>query len=532
MVGLFASLKWRLVTSRLRATKGANRAWTVVGMVVAVALLLFAAFGMAMLRQAPDAAPLVVTGVYVVQLLGWALMPLVAFGIDETVDPQRFALLPLSTRTLQRGMLVTSLVGYLPVANVIVMVGAVIGVSIPWWTLPIALAAAALQLLTCVVLSRALSTAMSSLMSSRRGRDLGVLVGFGLIVVYMGLSSVLNNNAGIAEGAGTVARILAWTPPGALATLPHRVATEQYGTAAAGLLIAVVFFLLVWWWWGQSLHRRLTSITSATSSSSPASASGLTSGVSATSVAATAQLVGRRDLLLSWRDPMRRLPWLIVALFGVGWPFLVFREQIGDIPTSYAVVLAAALAGAQGANCYGVEGSGLWLHVVAYGDRVRARGEVLGHAMAALVPGAAIVAVSLVVVTAIRGGWEALPAAAGMCLAALGGSCALAAYTSARIPYAMPQSRTSMFASSVPGQKGRTAIATLSVLVGGIVAAVPAGVCAVLAITADPVWGWVALLVGVLTGAGLLVGLTRSAGRHYLEHSPEILAVVSAGDRA
>ena len=113
-----------------------------------------------------------------------------------------------------------------------------------------------------------------------------------------------------------------------------------------------------------------------------------------------------------------------------------------------------------------------------------------------------------------------------MCLAALGGSCALAAYTSARIPYAMPQSRTSMFASSVPGQKGRTAIATLSVLVGGLVAAVPAGVCAVLAITADPVWGWVALLVGVLTGAGLLVALTRSAGRHYLEHSPETLAVV------
>ena len=31
------------------------------------------------------------------------------------------------------------------------------------------------------------------------------------------------------------------------------------------------------------------------------------------------------------------------------------------------------------------------------------------------------------------------------------------------------------------------------------------------AITADPVWGWVALLVGVVTGAGLLVGLTRSA---------------------
>ena len=42
-------------------------------------------------------------------------------------------------------------------------------------------------------------------MASRRGRDLGVLVGFGLIVVYHGPADVLNNNAGIAEGASTVA---------------------------------------------------------------------------------------------------------------------------------------------------------------------------------------------------------------------------------------------------------------------------------------------------------------------------------------
>ena len=77
---------------------------------------------------------------HLVQLLGWALMPLVAFGIDETVDPQRFALLPLShPGPCNAACSVTSLVGYLPVANVIVMVGAVIGVSIPWWTLPIAL---------------------------------------------------------------------------------------------------------------------------------------------------------------------------------------------------------------------------------------------------------------------------------------------------------------------------------------------------------------------------------------------------------
>ena len=38
MVGIFASLKWRLVTSRLRATSGATRIWMIVGLVVVAPL--------------------------------------------------------------------------------------------------------------------------------------------------------------------------------------------------------------------------------------------------------------------------------------------------------------------------------------------------------------------------------------------------------------------------------------------------------------------------------------------------------------
>ncbi len=112
MVALFASLKWRLVTSRLRRSRRAVADLDRGRLLVAVlAVLLFIAFGLAQLRRVPDVAPLVVTGCLAAQLLAWALMPLVAFGVDETVDPQRFALLPLRTSTLQRGLLVTALVG-------------------------------------------------------------------------------------------------------------------------------------------------------------------------------------------------------------------------------------------------------------------------------------------------------------------------------------------------------------------------------------------------------------------------------------
>ena len=159
MVGVFASLKWRLVTSRLRATGGATRVWVIVGMAVLVLLLGLITVGLASLRGLPDVAVPAITTMFTVQLVGWLLTPLVAFGVDETVDPARFALLPLRPQTLQRGLLVSSLIGYFPVANMIVLLGAAVALGVPWSVLPVALICAAAQLLLCVVLSRAASIA-------------------------------------------------------------------------------------------------------------------------------------------------------------------------------------------------------------------------------------------------------------------------------------------------------------------------------------------------------------------------------------
>ena len=39
-------------------------------------------------------------------VLGWLFLPLVFFGVDESLDPARFALLPLTRRTLIAGLFV------------------------------------------------------------------------------------------------------------------------------------------------------------------------------------------------------------------------------------------------------------------------------------------------------------------------------------------------------------------------------------------------------------------------------------------
>lgn len=528
MVALFASLKYRLVTSRIRTLPAGRRAAVLGGLVVALLAVGFLAWGLTQLREVPAAGFLAVTGLFALQLIAWTLTPLVAFGVDETVDPAKFALLPLRRGTLQRGLLVSSLVGYLPLFNAVVLVGAAIGLSFRGSMLPLALVCAVLQLITCVVFSRAASTAMSTLMTSRRGRDLGMLVGFAVLVLYVGLTSLLNSGgAGLASAAQRTAEILSWTPPGALASLPVLVETEQWGRAGIAALTAVVFLVLGWWWWSRSLGRSLVSVDSDTASSAPSHGIGGRSAVGTTE-RGTAAVVAGRDRTLMWRDPMRRLGWLVGVFMGIAWPLLVFPGTAAV----YATAFGAALLGSQAANQLGLDGSGLWLHLVAFGDGVRARGELLGHALAALVPSVPLVAVTVAVVAVVRDGWGSVPGALAVDLAVLGGTVALGTLLSAVVPYAVPQSRKSMFASSVPAQKSRAIRSTFGTMLGGALSAAPVIGLAVLGALVDPLWSWVALVVGVVLPVVVLRLAVRRAAARYLERGPEILAVVMAGDRS
>lgn len=530
MVGIFAGLKWRLMTSRIRASKGSTKTGIVILLVVVVAFLSLVALGLASLRAVPDYNDSIIITIFTVQLVGWVLTPLVAFGVDETVDPARFALLPIRLSTLQRGLLVTALIGWFPAGNAIVLIGAAIGIGVPLSVLPVALVCAALQLLLCVILSRAASTAMSGLMSSRRGRDLGMAVGLGVFLLYLGFVAVVNNpgsdGSALQSGVQRTASVLQWTPPGALAALPGQIADGAWLRAAISAVIAVAALALAWWWWSVALSRSLTTVPSTTAGSAPAGSSAEDTSVGV-GITGTMKVVAGRDRRLAWRDPMRRMPWLMLTVLTVVWPFIVVRGP-GAV---FAVAFGAILCGSQAGNQYGVEGSGLWLHLQTITDRVRARGEVLGHAVTVLIPGLVIVLVAMAILAVAFGDYSKIPAALGVCLAALLGGLAAACYLSAAVPYAMPQSRKSLFASSVPGQKGRTAAASLGVIGGGVLVAVPPAVAAVLSVSVDPIWGWVGLVVGPAVGVVVLMVAARMTADRYLDQAPEILAVVAAGDR-
>lgn len=533
MVGVFAGLKWRLVSSRFRKSSGRGKAWQIIGWCAAALVLLVVALGLVALRSQPVAARNVVISLFTLQMVSWVLAPLVAFGIDETVDPARFSLLPLTTGTLQRGLLMASLVGYMPLANGVVLLGAAVALSSSWGLLPIALICAAAQLLLCMLVSRAASTSMSGLMSGRRGRDLGMAIGSVLFLLYLGLSFALNR-AGASSGSGAtfgsgvtaLAQALTWGPNGALAALPSLLYREQWGALVISVLIPVAAIGIGWWWWSFALLRSMTSSPSTSEASAPARRA--VSAAVADSLGGMAAMIVARDRVLTWRDPMRRIPWLMVAALAVIWPLLVIQGH-GSL---YAVAFPAVMMGMQAGNQFGVEGTGVWLHMVAFADPMRARGEALGHAVFVAVPGTIIVVLAVFLQAGIRGDLHRVPAALGICLALMLGSIACVGYLSARLPYAMRQSRKSMFANGIPGQKGRNTATVFASAGGGLVVALPAVALTVLSVTLSTAWGWAALVVGPLCGAASIVVLSSWTARTYLDRMPEILTTVALGDRS
>ncbi len=528
MVGVFASLKWRLFTGRLRATSGAGRIGAILALVVVYGFVALMAVGLASLRGVPDYRVPAVTSLFAVQLVAWVVAPLVAFGVDETVDPARFALLPIRPQVLQRGLLVTALIGWFPLANVIILAGAAVATGVPLAVLPVSIGCALAQLGLCIVLSRAASTSMSALMSSRRGRDLGMVVGLLVFLLYLGFVAVINSpgdRGAVGGGVLTVASAMQWTPPGALASLPGLISSGLWARAVIAAAIAFAAMALAWWWWSTALVRSLTTAPSTTAASAPARRSAATAVGGG--VVGTMRVVAGRDRLLAWRDPMRRMPWLMLVVLTTLWPLIVVRSG-GAV---FAVAFGAALCGSQAGNQYGVEGSGLWLHLQTITDQARARGEVLGHVIAAIVPATVIVVASTTILAVVHGNYRQVPAALGVSLAMMMGAAATVSYFSAAMPYAQPQSRKSMFASSVPGQKGRTGLVSLGMFGGAILVALPAAVLVGLSVTKSPSWGWAALIVGPACGiAAILVSVRMTAAR-FLEKATEIFQVVSAGDR-
>lgn len=537
MVALFAGLKLTLLKNRFRSSAAAGQ--FVATMLVVGAVVVPMTAGLVLLRlfragQEGEILTDFLTIGFVFLAIGWAFSPLLAFGIDETLDPHRFALLPIPTGTLLRGLLVAALIGVLPIGNALALAGAAVSLADPWWTLILSAPGALLQLLLCVLLSRAMAATMSGLLRSRRGRDLAVLAGLVVVLAPQFLNVLIGSTRQVADPQTAVRQIaepLRWLPPGALSRLAADAGNGAWALVAYDALVGVGAVALVAWWWRAALSRSLVRPDSSTSQAL-SRRRGLP-GLVETLLPGRVGLVAGRDLRLAWRDPMRRMSWVLSIVCGFAVPFIPLATGAPQVTGgAYGSWFLAVMIGIQAGNQFGYDGSGLWQQIVATGGRADATAEVWGHTVAVLVPAVVLVPACAALCAIASGAPAIIPAGIGLSAAVLGGLLAGSCVASAWMPYGLAQSRTSAFASSAPGQGGKALGALLISVLVAVPTVLPSLGCLVATTMLAPSATWILIIVGPVSAAIALVLAVRATGAYYADQAPRIFATVAYGDRA
>nr|WP_145777537.1 ABC transporter permease [Micromonospora olivasterospora] len=476
-------------------------------------------------------------------VLGWLLLPLVFFGVDETLDPARFALLPLSRRTLVRGLFAAALVS-VPVLTVLVATaGLVLSAALlgGWAAAVVAAVGVVAGLLLCVAASRAVTSAFATMLRSRRVRDLAAVLLAVLAAllgpVQLALTAALRQ-ADWDRFAGA-ARVVGWTPFGAPWTVGFDAAEGRLWAVPVKLLVTALAVGALLAWWSRSLESAMVGAASAGRAKERRGPAG----------GAVAQLfpgaVGwlRRDRFGAlvarecrywWRDARRRANLITIAVVGIFVPVMVnfggstFATEDGPrftadasspVLVSLSMVFVGVLASVTLANQFGLDGSAYAANVVAgVPGRLELRARMAAFSVY-VVPLLALAAVVLAVLLR-RPDW--LGVMAGGLLASYGAGLAINAYVSVLAPYSLPET-SNPFAMNTGAGVAKSFLTLLS-MVASAVAAVPIVVAAALL---GDAWLWLAAPVGVAYGLGAALLGAYMAGDVLDRRAPDLLTAVT-----
>ncbi|MFG3134597.1 transporter [Streptomyces sp. NPDC048211] len=528
LVPVLVRLKLALLRNGLRQSAG-RRAVYIASVVATLLIALGQLIGLIALRGHAHAGSLVVL-LAAVLAAGWAVMPLFFAAGDETLDPSRLVMLPLRPRPLITALLVSSLIGIGPLFTLCLAAGSVVALAHGPGAVVFAVLAAPLTLLVCVALARAVATANTRLLTSRKGRDLAVLSGLVIAVGIQGVNFGVQRlgRAGGLSALDPAAEVVRWLPPASAIGSVDSASQGAYGRAAVQLLLSAAALVLLVVLWRRSLEKLMTAPDGSTlSAAEPArtKSGGDGSGFWGLFPEGRTGTVMQRSLRYVARDPKTKAAWVTALAIGLIVPLLNALQGTGSV---YFACFGAGMLGIQMYNQFGQDTSAFWMVALTISSTRDAYLELRARALALLLITLPYTVVVTVLTAAVLGDWGVLPGVMGLSLALLGAMLATGAVASANFPYSIPQDGA--FKNVAPGQAG---LAWISIL-GGMVSA--ALLCApVIGLT---IWLhladaegllWLMVPVGAVYGtliawAGLRVAAPRTADR-----LPEILAAVSKG---
>ncbi len=176
----------------------------------------------------------------------WVFGPLLVGGVDDALDPSRLTMLPITRREMHRGMFAGALIGPLPVASMITLIGASFAYASGTRTIGVAVGAL-VMLLLIIGASRALSVALAFATRTRRGKDVAMLLAsLGAALLFLVTQSLRFLRD---EQKLLIVRILRWLPAGQIANAMlefHRGALARPAVRVAAVGLFAAFLLHAW----------------------------------------------------------------------------------------------------------------------------------------------------------------------------------------------------------------------------------------------------------------------------------------------
>ncbi|WP_152650337.1 hypothetical protein [Demequina aestuarii] len=527
MVAAVLGLKARVLRHQLRREWW--RALLLLGGVVWSLSLIPATFWVQryLSTEASDVRATLLVGFATVCVAGWLVVPLLVTGLEDALDPGRFASLGVQARRLMPGLTIAAALT-LPtlffVAVFLILAGS--------WryaggeAVTVASVGGLLTVALMVVTARVAVAWSGRLLSSRRSRW-GAFAGLVVVAAGLGPAVWLTFRDGVDSAlAYEIPVILEWlgrTPVGAGMAAPGALAQGDVLGAVWRLALLAATVAVVHGAWRANVEYTLVHPTFRGAGTRRRGDAVLDARQRATGDGIAAAVRSRS--LIYWRTDPRYLVGAIgvialpLVFFALAMPVLGLDQRWGFA----APVMLAASIGWGRHNDVAYDSTALHLDIVA--GRV-GRAVMTGRTQAVLVWAVPLVALAALGLLAWTGQWDAAPGLIGACTGALGLTLGISAVTSVLLPYRAPAPGQNPFGAEV-GAVGASLVAQL-VSGAAMAAALPiVTVAFVLSLTADARWGWLALVAGTGLGvAGALAGV-RAAGALYDRRAGRLLAAVS-----
>ncbi|WP_424936107.1 MULTISPECIES: hypothetical protein [Bacteria] len=529
MVALLVGLRWRQLGHQL----GRNP-WMIVTLIItgmmALSLLGVLTVGLFTLRvAAPETAVTVMVLAGAAIVLGWWIGSILV-STDDSLAPERFALLPVNARTLLPGLVIAGATTVGGIGTALALLLMLMGWSVSVPALIAGLLIAPLALATCVLGARVVSGLLAGWLARRRTRDLVVTIG----VILIASSGILLNLAigavsqvkDVGAAFAGIAEVVAWTPPAAAFGVPAALVQGDVVAAALRLLIALATVATFWFISRALLAARLVAPIQSSGGGRVRSGGFVDRMLPATAAGA----IAARTLRYYRRDPrqvinavmMLLLPAIFVGLSLMNGlrsgGAIGFHPAIVLIPSINALMVATIM---QMAIAY--DNDAVALHILT---GVRGATDRAGRLL-----GLAVIAFPLTIVLcsatcAIAGRLDLLPASLGSAIGLLAVAIGAGAWAGSFLPGRAPAPEANPFgrgsSGGVQSLLALLVMAPITLVLGG-----PALGFAVAALW-NPALGWISLMCGVVLGGLAIWGGVTLGGRTLDRRWPEVLAEVSS----